>query len=78
MEFSKEPIPIERSELSIANHGPDTPFRKWDVIQRYVQSLVDRKGYSDFVSYETTVEKVEKVGTEWKVVLRKNRKHHDY
>lgn len=78
MEFSKEPIPVERSELSIANHGPDTPFRKWDVIQRYVQGLVDRKGYSDFVSYETSVEKVEKVGTEWKVVLRKNGKHRDY
>ncbi|KAK1246241.1 hypothetical protein MKX08_000043 [Trichoderma sp. CBMAI-0020] len=78
MEFSKELIPIERSELSIANHGPDTPFRKWDVIQRYVQGLVDRKGYSDFVSYETTVERVEKVGTEWKVTLRKNGKHHDY
>lgn len=78
MEFSQEPIPVERSELSIANHGPDTPFRKWDVIQRYVQGLVDRKGYSDFISYETTVEKVEKVGAEWKVVLRKNGKHHDY
>ncbi|KAJ4855628.1 flavin-binding monooxygenase-like domain-containing protein [Trichoderma breve] len=63
MEFSQEPIPEERSELSISNHGPDTPFRKWDVIQRYVQSLVDRRGYRDFVSYNTTVEKVEKI--EW-------------
>jgi hypothetical protein len=78
MQFSKEPIPVERSELSIANHGPDTPFRKWDVIQRYVQGLVDRNGYGDFVSYETTVEKVEKIGTEWKVILRKNGTHRDY
>lgn len=78
MEFSKEPIPVERSELSIANHGPDTPFRKWDVIQRYIQGLVDRKGYNDFVSYETTVEKVEKIGTEWKVILRKNGRRRDY
>ncbi|KAL7920257.1 hypothetical protein ACQKWADRAFT_322312 [Trichoderma austrokoningii] len=78
MEFSKEPIPIERSELSIANHGPDTPFRRWDVIQRYVQGLVDRNGYGDLVSYETTVEKIEKVGNEWKVILRKNGRHRDY
>lgn len=78
MEFSQEPIPEERSELSISNHGPDTPFRKWDVIQRYVQSLVDRRGYRDFVSYNTTVEKVEKIGTEWKVVLRKSGQRSDY
>ncbi|KAL6825400.1 hypothetical protein J3E69DRAFT_269340 [Trichoderma sp. SZMC 28015] len=78
MEFSQEPIPEERSELSISNHGPDTPFRKWDVIQRYVQTLVDRRGYRDFVSYNTTVEKVEKIGTEWKVVLRKSGQRSDY
>ncbi|KAL7952366.1 hypothetical protein V8C34DRAFT_323631 [Trichoderma compactum] len=65
MEFSQEPIPEERSELSISNHGPDTP-------------LVDRRGYCDFVSYNTTVEKVEKIGTEWKVVLRKSGQRSDH
>ncbi|RFU81295.1 dimethylaniline monooxygenase [Trichoderma arundinaceum] len=78
MQFSNEPIPEERSELSISHHGRDTPFRKWDVIQRYIQSLVDRRGYSDLVSYNTTVEKLEKIGTEWKVILRKDGKHRDY
>lgn len=55
MEFSQEPIPIERSATSMARHGTDTPFRPWQTIQRYVQSLVDRKGYQDLVSYNTTV-----------------------
>lgn len=50
MEFSQEPIPIERSTTSIARHGTDTPFRPWQTIQRYIQSLVDRKDYQDLVS----------------------------
>ena len=66
MAFSQEPIPDERSERSIAFHGSDTPFRHWTVINKYIQSLVDRNGYQDLVSYNTTVEKVEKIGHEWK------------
>ncbi|KAJ5522433.1 hypothetical protein N7527_006548 [Penicillium freii] len=78
MQFAQEPFPTERSELSISHYGLDTPFRKWDLVRKYVESLVDRRGYSDFVSYNTTVELVEKVGTEWKVTLRKNGEQSDY
>jgi cation diffusion facilitator CzcD-associated flavoprotein CzcO len=78
MQFSQEPIPAKCSELSISNHGADTPFRKWDVIQEYIQGLVNRKGYGDLVSYNTSVERVEKVGEEWKVVLRKEGEQSDY
>lgn len=78
MEFSQEPIPIERSATSIARHGTDTPFRPWQTIQRYVQSLVNRKGYQDLVSYNTTVELVSKVNGEWEVVLRKSGRGSDY
>jgi hypothetical protein len=78
MEFSQEPIPIERSPTSIARHGTDTPFRPWQTIQRYVQSLVDRKAYQDLVSYNTTVELVSKVNDEWEVVLRKSGEGSDY
>ncbi|OJJ84648.1 uncharacterized protein ASPGLDRAFT_25325 [Aspergillus glaucus CBS 516.65] len=78
MQFSQEPIPEERSELSISRHGPETPFRRWDVVQRYVKGLVERRGYSDWVSYNTTVERVEKVGAEWKVTLRKDGQQSDY
>lgn len=78
MQFAQEPFPEERSEVSISHHGPETPFRKWDVVRKYVESLVERRGYGDLVSYNTTVERVEKVGTEWKVMLRKDGKKSDY
>lgn len=78
MEFSQEPIPKERSKRSIAAHGADTPFRHWTVIQEYVQSLVDRNGYQDLVSYNTTVENVTKVGHEWKLTLRSEGAEKDY
>jgi cation diffusion facilitator CzcD-associated flavoprotein CzcO len=78
MEFSQEKIPTERSELSIATHGPDTPFRHWEVIRRYIAGLVERRGYEDFISYNTSVELAEKVGSEWKLTLRKEGKEKDY
>lgn len=71
MEFSQEPIPAEATEASVALHGADTPFRHHAVIRRYVQGLVDRNGYGDLVEYNTTVERVEKVGREWKLTLRR-------
>ena len=78
MEFSQEPFPTEQSEWSIATHGPDTPFRHWKVVRGYVEGLVKRRGYEDLISYDTTVELVEKIGAEWKVTLRKEGLQHDY
>lgn len=78
MQFSQEPIPQEQSQRSVALYGPTTPFRHWDVIRRYIKDLVERKGYEDLVSYNTTVERVEKLGSEWKVTLRKEGKECDY
>ncbi|KAK4183023.1 hypothetical protein QBC35DRAFT_508890 [Podospora australis] len=78
MSFSREPIPADKTEKSIALHGEDTPFRHWTVMQRYIKSLIERNGYEDLISYSTTVERVEKVGAEWKVVLRKEGKEKDY
>ncbi|KAK7964412.1 FAD/NAD(P)-binding domain-containing protein [Apiospora saccharicola] len=77
MQFSGEPIAAERSARSVALHGADTPFRHWDVLRRYVDELVRRHDRGDdsdsavSVSYDTTVERVEKAGHEWKVTLRK-------
>jgi cation diffusion facilitator CzcD-associated flavoprotein CzcO len=78
MEFSQEPIPHEQSATSVARHGPDTPFRPWQTIQRYIESLVNRNGYQDLVSFNTTVERVTKVNGEWEVVLRKTGEKLDY
>jgi cation diffusion facilitator CzcD-associated flavoprotein CzcO len=78
MAFTQEPIPTEISERSLALYGPTSPFRHWEVLKRYITSLIQRKGYEDFISYSTTVERVEKVGSEWKVTLRKEGKESDY
>ncbi|KAF2125238.1 dimethylaniline monooxygenase [Dothidotthia symphoricarpi CBS 119687] len=71
MSFSQEPISDQRSPTSIAKHGIDTPFRHHSTIREYIASLVNRKGYGEFVSYNTTVELAEKVGNEWRLVLRR-------
>ncbi|CRK15967.1 hypothetical protein BN1723_010875 [Verticillium longisporum] len=78
MSFSQEPIPSDCSPHSVALHGEDTPFRHWTVIRRYLQSLLERDGYEDLVSYSTTVERVEKVGHEWKLTLRRDGERSDY
>ncbi|KAK0724948.1 hypothetical protein B0H67DRAFT_632390 [Lasiosphaeris hirsuta] len=77
MEYTQEPFPKEPSAHSVSLYGPTSPFRPWQVIRGYVQSLVNRNGYDDLVSYNTTVENVEKVGAEWKVTLRKEGKESD-
>ncbi|KAI8666394.1 hypothetical protein NCS57_00864000 [Fusarium keratoplasticum] len=78
MQFSQEPIPAETSERSVGIYGPETPFRHWDVVRRYIKGLVERRGYEDLVSYNTTVERVEKIGSEWKVTLRREGNERDY
>lgn len=78
MQFSKEAIPAGGSKRSVELYGPQTPFRHWKVIRRYIESLVERNGYDDLVSFSTTVERAEKVGGEWKVTLRKEGKERDY
>lgn len=66
-----ESIPDRRSEWSVSMHGPETPFRHWQVLREYVTALWTRHGYGDLVSYGTTVERAEKVGGEWVVTLRR-------
>lgn len=78
MSYSQEVIPEIRSEISIKIHGPKTPFRAGKVVQKWVEGLVQRDGYEDFVSYKTTVELAEKVNGEWRLVLRKQGAVRDY
>ncbi|OLN81965.1 Thiol-specific monooxygenase 5 [Colletotrichum chlorophyti] len=85
MQFTQEPFPEKQTEHSISIHGADTPFRHWTLVQDYVRSLVDRRGYQDFISYNTTVERIEKVPSktqpgeqEWNLTLRKQGSSTDY
>jgi cation diffusion facilitator CzcD-associated flavoprotein CzcO len=78
MSFTQENIPVERSAFSLAAHGKDSPFRPWKVMRKYVQDMFDRRGYQDLVSYDTTVELAEKIGSEWKLTLRRNGEKTDH
>lgn len=72
MSFSQEPFPAERTALNISRHGADSPFRHWKVVGKWVESLFDRKGYNDLVSYSSSVELIQKDETtgKWKVTIR--------
>lgn len=76
MEFTAEPFPTAVSEESVLAHGPNTPFRHWKTVRGYIASLFERNGYTDLVSYNTTVENAEKVGEEWKLTLRRSEDDH--
>ncbi|KAF9878285.1 hypothetical protein CkaCkLH20_04323 [Colletotrichum karsti] len=80
MQFSQEPFPKEQSEWSVSVHGADTPFRHWSLVQDYVRSLVERRGYQDLVEYNTTVENAEKDDErgEWTLTLRRQGERTDY
>lgn len=71
--FTQEPIPDVRSELGISRNGVDTPFRPYKTIKKWVTGLVERNGYNDLVSYNTTVELAQKDETtgKWSLYLRK-------
>lgn len=73
-----EDIPAERSDWSVAMHGPDTPFRHWTVMRAYVTALFARNGYEDLVSYGTHVESVVKRGEAWELTLRREEPEGDF
>ena len=61
------------SDASLQKYGAGAPFRHQRVVCQYIEDLLNRNGYQDFVEYNTTVERVEKVeeSNEWKISLRK-------
>jgi cation diffusion facilitator CzcD-associated flavoprotein CzcO len=75
MEFSQEPIPDTLYPENVKRHGSDTPFRPYTVIEQYIETLVHRHGYHGLVSYNTTVELIEKVREKgmpkWELTLRR-------
>jgi cation diffusion facilitator CzcD-associated flavoprotein CzcO len=71
MSFTQEPFPHIISKRSRAQFGPDSPFRHREVVREWIESLINRNGYRDFVEFSTTVELAEKVGEEWVLTLRK-------
>jgi cation diffusion facilitator CzcD-associated flavoprotein CzcO len=73
MSFSQEPFPEHRTPLNISRHGIKSPFRHWKDVEGYLQGLLNRKGYENLVSYNTTVELIHKdqESRKWVLTLRK-------
>lgn len=76
MEFSQEPIPDIKSELSVQRHGEDTPFRHHSTIQEYIESIADP--FESLIRYDTTVERIEKKTGKWQLTLREGDSLRDY
>lgn len=69
MAFSQEPFPEYRTPLNISRHGEQSPFRHWKDVEMYIQDLLNRNGYRELVSYDTTVELVHKDEEKGKWIL---------
>ena len=76
MEFSREPIPDIKTDLSVQRHGKDTPFRHHSIIQEYIESLADP--FQSLIRYNTTVERIEKSENKWQLTLRTGDNLRDY
>jgi cation diffusion facilitator CzcD-associated flavoprotein CzcO len=69
MSFTHTPFPEVNSADSVQRYGANNPTRPYQVIERYIEDRF--KDYRHLLSLNTTVEKVEKVGQEWILTLRK-------
>ena len=78
MAYSQEPLP------EVNQHGIPDPvapaLRTRYNVREYIESLLNRKGYSEFVEYNTTLELANKIEGKWVLTLRKQLPggQHDY
>jgi len=70
MAFSHTPFPKINSANSVAQYGANNPSRPWQIVAGYIEDGF--KDYRHLLSLNTTVERVEKIGTEWVLTLRKS------
>ncbi len=56
MSFTQEPIPNILSKRTLAQYGPNAPFRQRDVVRDWVEDIFTRGGHQNLVEYNTTVE----------------------
>jgi len=74
MAFTHTPFPVINSALSTQRYGPNNPTRPYQVVAGYLEDGF--KDYLHLLSLNTAVERVEKVGTEWILTLRKSNAVH--
>jgi cation diffusion facilitator CzcD-associated flavoprotein CzcO len=71
MSYTREPFPDQLSDRTLAEYGPDAPYRHHTTIRDWVEGIFTRGGHEKLLELETTVEKAEKVNGEWTLTLRK-------
>lgn len=80
--FSQEPIQEIVSERSLAQYGPDSPFRHREVMRKWVEGVFVRGKSIDLIQFNTTVELAEynQKSAEWNLTLRREQpgKETDY
>lgn len=70
MAFTHTPFPEVNSAVSVRQLGRANPTRPFRVIAGYLEDLF--RPYLQLVSFQTTVEKVEKIGAKWILTLRQS------
>lgn len=80
--FSQEPIQEVVSERSLAQYGPDSPFRHRKLIREWIQDVFTRGKSTGLIQFNTTVELAEydRESAEWSLTLRREQpgKETDY
>lgn len=69
--FTREPIPSQLSAQTLKDHGPNSPFRHREVIRGWVEEMFRREGHEKLITFNTTVERVDRRGPVWLLTLRK-------
>ena len=69
MAFTHTPFSKQNSADSVRRYGANNPTRPYQVVKRYIEDGF--KDYHHLLSLSTTVERVEKIGQEWVLTLRK-------
>ncbi|KIW12674.1 hypothetical protein PV08_09952 [Exophiala spinifera] len=70
MAFTHTPLPDINSAASIERYGRDNPTRPFRVVAHYLEDVF--RDYYHLVSFNTSVERVEKVNGKWVLTLRRS------
>lgn len=80
--FSQEPIQEIVSERSLAQYGPESPFRHRELIREWIEGVFTRGKSRELIQFNTTVEVAEydQKRAEWSLTLRREQtsKETDY
>jgi cation diffusion facilitator CzcD-associated flavoprotein CzcO len=74
MEFTHTPFPLVNSAISVRQLGHANPSRPFRVVAGYLEDIL--RPYLDLVTFSTTIERVEKIGSKWRVTARQRGHFH--